>query len=319
MTQQIINVGNAPNDGEGDPIRTAFIKSNDNFTQLYQRVQTVPPTSFYGKVGDQPGMYAYDPIYFYYCFAAYDGINPIWAEIAQAGNVSATQLLYGNSNVTIGSPGSNITIGVNGTSNVAKFTSSGLTVANTITGNSLTISANISAVGNISGTYFLGNGALLSGIPATYSNANVESYLPTYTGTLAPSAIYTNNYFYANGDPFISGSNYSNANVAAFLPTYSGNLSASNVLITNTVSVQGNVNVAGNVDGNLNGTTNGIHNGLVFSINILDLSWDFGYITANTYTNPIQYLFAATGAGNIDMGTITAPSSLAIDIGTISF
>jgi len=319
MTQQIINVGNAPNDGDGDPIRTAFIKSNDNFTQLYQRVQTTPPTSFYGKVGDQAGMYAYDPTYFYYCFAAYDGINTIWAEIAQAGNISATQILYGNSNVTIGSPGSNITIGVNGTSNVAKFTSSGLTVANTITGNSLTISANISAVGNISGTYFLGNGSQLSGLPQNYGNANVESYLPTYTGILAPSAIYTNNYFYANGDPFISGSNYSNANVAAFLPTYSGNLSASNVLITNTVSVQGNINVAGNVDGNLNGTTNGIHNGLVFSINILDLSWDFGYITANTYTNPIQYLFAATGAGNIDMGTITAPSSLEIDIGTISF
>ena len=103
------------------------------------------------------------------------------------------------------------------------------------------------------------------------------------------------------------------------MPTYTGNLSASNVLITNTVSVQGNVNVAGNIDGNLNGTTNGIHNGLVFSINILDLSWDFGYITANTYTNPVQYLFAATGAGNIDMGTITAPSSLEIDIGTISY
>ena len=35
MTQQIINVGNVPNDGEGDPIRTAFIKTNENFTELY--------------------------------------------------------------------------------------------------------------------------------------------------------------------------------------------------------------------------------------------------------------------------------------------
>ena len=209
MTQQIIYVGAAPNDGDGDPIRTAFIKSNDNFTQLYQRVQTTPPTSFYGKVGDQAGMYAYDPTYFYYCFANYDAVTPIWAEIAQVGNISVTSIAYGNSNVSIASPGSNITIGVNGTSNVATFTSQGLTVSNTIIGNSLTISANISAVGNISGTYFLGNGSQLSGLPQNYGNANVESFLPTYSGTLAPSAIYTDNYFYANGDPFVSGSNYS--------------------------------------------------------------------------------------------------------------
>ena len=35
MTQEIINVGAAPNDGEGDPLRTAFEKVNNNFTQLY--------------------------------------------------------------------------------------------------------------------------------------------------------------------------------------------------------------------------------------------------------------------------------------------
>ena len=35
MTQEIINIGAAPNDGEGDPLRTAFEKVNNNFTQLY--------------------------------------------------------------------------------------------------------------------------------------------------------------------------------------------------------------------------------------------------------------------------------------------
>ena len=35
MTQQIIDVGSVANDGLGDPIRTAFIKTNDNFTELY--------------------------------------------------------------------------------------------------------------------------------------------------------------------------------------------------------------------------------------------------------------------------------------------
>jgi len=35
MAQQIINVGNEPDDGLGDPLRTAFIKSNQNFSELY--------------------------------------------------------------------------------------------------------------------------------------------------------------------------------------------------------------------------------------------------------------------------------------------
>lgn len=35
MAQQIINIGSSPNDGAGDPLRTAFEKCNDNFTELY--------------------------------------------------------------------------------------------------------------------------------------------------------------------------------------------------------------------------------------------------------------------------------------------
>jgi hypothetical protein len=35
MAQQLIGVGSAPNDTTGDPLRTAFGKCNDNFTELY--------------------------------------------------------------------------------------------------------------------------------------------------------------------------------------------------------------------------------------------------------------------------------------------
>ena len=38
MTQQIINVGVSPNDSTGDPIRLAFQKINNNFTELYSNV-----------------------------------------------------------------------------------------------------------------------------------------------------------------------------------------------------------------------------------------------------------------------------------------
>jgi len=47
MAQQIINVGASPNDGLGDPIRTSFIKCNDNFTELFNQQGTESPGVFY--------------------------------------------------------------------------------------------------------------------------------------------------------------------------------------------------------------------------------------------------------------------------------
>ena len=38
MAQQTINVGSSPNDGTGDALRTAFDKTNQNFTDLYALV-----------------------------------------------------------------------------------------------------------------------------------------------------------------------------------------------------------------------------------------------------------------------------------------
>ena len=35
MTQEVINTGNIPNDGEGDPLRAAFDKINNNFSNLF--------------------------------------------------------------------------------------------------------------------------------------------------------------------------------------------------------------------------------------------------------------------------------------------
>ena len=40
MTRQVINVGATANDGTGDGLRTAYIKCNDNFQELYNTTQT---------------------------------------------------------------------------------------------------------------------------------------------------------------------------------------------------------------------------------------------------------------------------------------
>ena len=60
MAKQVINVGATPNDGNGDAIRDAFIKSNDNFTELYDDkantsdLATVATTGSYDDLINKP-------------------------------------------------------------------------------------------------------------------------------------------------------------------------------------------------------------------------------------------------------------------------
>ncbi len=108
-----------------------------------------------------------------------------------------------------------------------------------VTGN---IVAGAGGSGNVTATYFIGNGSQLTGLPASYSNTNVAAYLPTYTGNVAAGNVLTNNLLYSNGTAW-SFSNYSNTNVAAYLPTYTGNISAGNL----TVSTSANLGAVGNI------------------------------------------------------------------------
>lgn len=82
MTQQTINIGTVPNDGLGDPIRTAYNKCNLNFTELYNRVQTSVPVSPTGTDGDLAGMIAFDTTYLYVCVADFDDTTEIWRRVA---------------------------------------------------------------------------------------------------------------------------------------------------------------------------------------------------------------------------------------------
>jgi len=437
MSQEIINVGTSANDGSGDPIRSAFIKTNENFTFLFSLPNSTPPATLVGAAGDVPGMYAYTANDFYYCFGTYNGSTVIWAKLTQFGNVAVSNIVNGTSNVTIGSANANITVSVNGTANVAVFKSTGISVTGNIdmplgniqafayyTYNNVSAGGNvrganfntagqISAFGNITGNaivgaYLYGDGSNISNISGgagNYGDANVAAFLPTYGGNILANvmsvtgnievqlgnihafAYYTYNNVSAGGNvrganfntagkvsaagnvygDYIKGdgslltgipSSYTDANVAAFLPTYTGSLSSGNIIpVGNSVYSLGNATnqwadlyvsnssihignqilttyagnlffndnlvftgngTSSNITANVTGTTTGLHNGLVNSFDIKALSWDFGYITANTYTNPIQYLFSVTPAGNIDMGTCTAPTALYIDIGTIN-
>ena len=82
MSQQLINIGGAPNDGTGDSIRTSFTKANENFTELYSKIRTTVPTSAIGSTGDVAGIIAFDSEFIYVCVADWDGSSAIWSRTA---------------------------------------------------------------------------------------------------------------------------------------------------------------------------------------------------------------------------------------------
>ena len=260
MAREIINVGAAPNDGQGDPIRTAFIKTNNNFGELYSKIQLVPPISLTGSVGDTAGMTAYDQEYYYYCFANYNGTDIIWRQVPNAsqanvvalsatGNVTAdyifgdgtyltnvvagsgTELINGNTNITTATNGNaNITIG--GSSNIAVFTTAGLNINGTITGNTVSVTGNVVASDNISA---VGN----------ISAANVV-YSATALGTAgtvsaAGNIIGSSNIVLLSGTVFASATTIGNNIRTGGLVSALGNVRGGNITTPGQVSAAGNV------------------------------------------------------------------------------
>jgi hypothetical protein len=237
MAREIIGVGAVPNDGTGDPLRTAYIKCNNNFGELFSIAQTSPPPSLIGSIGDFAGMYAYDVNYFYYCFQDFDGSSIIWNQISEIGNVSVTQIASGSSSVTFSDIDGNVIISIDGTSDVAVITPTGLNITGAISANSNVTGGNlyslglVSSVGTVTAPFFVGNGAFLTGITAvtTYGNANVAAYLPTYSGSLpnlsgnvTTDGNLTGAMIYGNGSQ-LTGM-YGNANVATYLSGAVGNI-----------------------------------------------------------------------------------------------
>ena len=81
MAKQTINIGSSANRGDGDPLRTAFRKVNENFTELPIRIVSAPASSL-GESTNKEGDVALTSSYIYYCTADYDGSTNIWRRIA---------------------------------------------------------------------------------------------------------------------------------------------------------------------------------------------------------------------------------------------
>jgi hypothetical protein len=53
MAKQIIGIGTTANDGTGDPLRNAFNKTNENFTELYNGAGVLDDSITYAKLGTE--------------------------------------------------------------------------------------------------------------------------------------------------------------------------------------------------------------------------------------------------------------------------
>ena len=275
MTQQVIQVGAQPNDGEGTPLRNSFIISNENFTELYARAQTTPPTTLIGQLGDLAGWYAYDSNYFYYCFADYDGSSIIWAQVSQIGNVTVTTIQNGTSNVKITNINGNVTTGVAGFGNVVTVASTGQYVTGVI-----------SALGNVTGSYILGNGSQLTGLPATYTNSNVTTLLSNFGSNTISS---TGNITAAN----VNGAAiYSSGNVAV-----QSQISATGNIVTDQYFVG---NFVGNVTGNF--VIPGSNTQVVF--NTSGNADATAGMTFNKDSNTFTVLGVVSSQGNVISGNV---------------
>jgi filamentous hemagglutinin len=302
---QLTIVTTPQNSGDGTPLATAFNFCNSNFSELYSRVQTVPPATLVGQVGDTAGMYAYDDTFFYYCFADFDGSSICWGEIAQAGNITVTSIARGNSNVSIGDLGANITTGVGGVANVVVVTPTGQLVQGTV-----------SATGNVQAAFILGNGSQLTGLPATYSNANVQAFLPTYSGNITAGNVLVSSEVSATGN--VTGGNIVSSGLISTVGNVAaqGVISATGNIVTTGVFVgtfQGNVTgnfvipgantqVVFNTNGNADATA-----GMTFDTNGPNLFTVLGTISSqgNVIAGNINTANRVLATGNITGGNLT--------------
>jgi hypothetical protein len=307
MTQQVINVGAAPNDGTGNTIRQSFTICNSNFSELYSRAQTSVPPTLVGSVGDSVGMYASDSSYFYYCFANYDGSSIIWGQVTDAGNPTGSHIVNGNSNVDIATANGNVSVAVTGTSNVLVFANTGAYVTGLV-----------SATGNVTGNYFIGNGSQLTGIAtSSYSDSNVATLLGAFgsntistTGSITSGNV-TGDYIIGNGSALtsITGANVTGTVANATYAVSSGTATSATTAATVTTAAQPNITSVGTLT--VLSSSGNITGGNVLTGGIISATGDItgGNISATTHTGTTVSVTGTVTSASVVGGIITGTSA----------
>jgi hypothetical protein len=165
-------------------------------------------------------------------------------------NYSANSISSGTSNIIVGTS-SNVRIDVGGIGNVAVFSTTGEYVTGVV-----------SATGNITGNYIIGNGSQLTGLPAGYANANINSYFES--GNLTANILPSGNAVYSLGNATNQWKSLYVSNTTIYIggtpvTVTGGQLAVNgNSVVTSGQAVTGNITTTANVIGSYiigNGST----------------------------------------------------------------
>lgn len=265
MTYEFVDVGAAPDDGNGDPLRTAYIKINNNFANLQQvgtdritnglsnviipvangniymgvanvaNVLTITNTGIIGKTVSAVGNISTGNFFIgngYYLtdisqarsivfgtsnvsIPSADGnINSVvqgnltlraspnlvtvfgdlnvTGNATISGNITRNAIAYGSSELGFFTPDGNANVTIAGTSNVAVFTTSGLTVTGAIG-----VSSTVSAAGNVTGGNFNTGGIMSAAGNVTGSNITTVGVV-TAGGNVTGNNVIGNQGVYGN-------------------------------------------------------------------------------------------------------------------------
>lgn len=115
----------------------------------------------------------------------------------QVGNALVAGTVYTNAQPNITSTGTLASLSVSGNANIGNIGTAGLitatgnvTAGNLVTAGVVSASGNATVLGIKTDNYYYANGVAIS-FAGAYSNSNVASYLPTYTGTVGATALTT--------------------------------------------------------------------------------------------------------------------------------
>lgn len=205
----------------------------------------------------------------------------------------------------------------------------------TVKTGALTSTASVSAAGNITGNFFFGNAAYMTGIPVSYSNTDVANYLASGTDTsnIITTANVQGAYVIGNGSALtsITGANVTgqvpNALVAGTVYTNAqpnitsvGTLSSVTVsgnVVSGNINTNGQISAAGNVTGNYfvgNGSQlTGINGGVTFTsqANTPPATPNNGDFWYNTFTDvKYQYINDGDSSQWVDQSVPTSYESL---------
>ena len=92
----------------------------------------------------------------------------------------------------------------------------------------------VTTSGNVTASYFVGNGSLLSGITTNYSNANVAAYLPSYTGNISAGNLLITDAF------LITANSANNFSTMATVANNDARISATNGALNSTIYLWAN-------------------------------------------------------------------------------